>query len=146
MKLFVNNAVVFSISSVIKILITVWQHSPQCRTLCGMSPSSYHDDLHQQGIRKAERAAVERGTPHSLYLSCSLALSLSLSRERGARERESHYHTSSQSECEDEKIGRKNNIFCPRQDITNSSLKTSVHPQKTGRMQKSIFALISMIS
>ena len=53
------------------------------------SPSPYHDDLHQQGTRRAERAAVERGTPHSLYISRFLALSLSLSLERErVRERE----------------------------------------------------------
>ena len=69
----------------IKILIVVWQHSPQCGTLRGMLPSSYHDDLHQHGTRRAERATIERGTPHSLYLSRSLALSLERE-SKGARE------------------------------------------------------------
>ncbi len=64
----------------------MWQHSPQYGTLRGMSPLSYHNDLHQQGTGRAERAAVERDTPHSLYLSRSLALSLSLSRSERARE------------------------------------------------------------
>ncbi len=65
----------------------MWQHSPQHGTLRSMSPSSYHDNLHQQGTRRAERAAVERGAPHSssLYLSCSLALSLKRESE-GVRE------------------------------------------------------------
>ena len=134
MKLFVNNAVVFSIISDIdyntnhRVAETAHnaEHFTANRHRHTMTTftSRGHGELREPPLREAHHT-----------LSTSLAPLLSWS-QRGSE----RATTSWRSECEGEKKGRKNNIIRPRRDITNSSLKTSVRPQKTGRTQKSNFA------